>query len=110
MQDNQALNYALDRSTAKKHCVKSVGIRSFSGPYFPAFGLNTNQKNSECGHFLPSEGTSEKNNQRLVTNFRAMPYVTSYNSSQNIETNSIFQVKKRTLQEKFHLCFLRVFY
>ena len=24
-----------------KHCVKSVRIRSFSGPYFPAFGLNT---------------------------------------------------------------------
>ena len=23
------------------HCVKSVGIRSFSGTYFPAFGLNT---------------------------------------------------------------------
>ena len=23
------------------HCVKSVQIRSFSGPYFPAFGLNT---------------------------------------------------------------------
>ena len=22
------------------YCVKSVGIRSFSGPYFPAFGLN----------------------------------------------------------------------
>ena len=22
------------------HCVKSVGIRSFSGKYFPAFGLN----------------------------------------------------------------------
>ena len=22
------------------HCVKSVGIRSFSGEYFPAFGLN----------------------------------------------------------------------
>ena len=22
------------------HCVKSVRIRSFSGPYFPAFGLN----------------------------------------------------------------------
>ena len=25
----------------KYHCVKSVGIRSFSGPYFPALGLNT---------------------------------------------------------------------
>ena len=23
------------------HCVKSVRIRNFSGPYFPAFGLNT---------------------------------------------------------------------
>ena len=23
------------------HCVKSVRIQSFSGPYFPAFGLNT---------------------------------------------------------------------
>ena len=26
---------------AKGHCVKSVRIRSFSGPYFPAFGLST---------------------------------------------------------------------
>ena len=25
----------------KNYCVKSVQIRSFSGPYFPAFGLNT---------------------------------------------------------------------
>ena len=24
-----------------EHCVKSVRNRSFSGPYFPAFGLNT---------------------------------------------------------------------
>ena len=23
------------------HCVKSVGIRRYSGSYFPAFGLNT---------------------------------------------------------------------
>ena len=28
------------------HCVKSVRIRSFSDLYFPAFGVNTNQKNS----------------------------------------------------------------
>ena len=37
------------------HCVKSVRIRSFSGPYFPAFGLNTEiygvnlPIQSECG-------------------------------------------------------------
>ena len=46
------------------HCLKSVRIRQFSGPYFPAFGLNTEysvrmrenteQKNSEYGHFLRS--------------------------------------------------------
>ena len=44
------------------HCVKIVRIRSFSGPYFPAFWLNTvqmrentEQKNSEYRHFLRSD-------------------------------------------------------
>ena len=55
----------------KTHCVKNVRIRSFSGPYFPAFGLNTarytspyaiqmrentDQKNSEYRHFSRSDG------------------------------------------------------
>ena len=40
-------------------CVKSVHIRSFSGPYFHAFGLNTvlenmDQKNSEYRNFSHS--------------------------------------------------------
>ena len=49
----------------EKHCVKSVRSRSFSGPYFPAFGLNTgksirmwentDEKKSEYGHFSRSE-------------------------------------------------------
>ena len=36
-------------------CIKSLRIRSFSGPYFPAFGLNTERYSislriqSECG-------------------------------------------------------------
>ena len=38
----------------KYHCMKSVRIRSFSGPYFLSFGHNTNQKNSEYGHFSRS--------------------------------------------------------
>ena len=38
-----------------KHCVKSVRFRSYSGPYFSAFGLNTDQNNSEYGHFLRSK-------------------------------------------------------
>ena len=40
------------------HCVKTVRIRSYSGPYFPAFGLNTDQNNSEYGHFSRSDGVS----------------------------------------------------
>ena len=35
-----------------KHCVKSVRIRSYSGPHFPAFGLNTERysiSHAECG-------------------------------------------------------------
>ena len=35
-------------------CIKSVRIPSYSGPYFPAFGLKTDQNNSEYGHFLRS--------------------------------------------------------
>ena len=34
---------------------KSVRIRSYSGPYFPAFGMNTDRNNSEYGHLLHSE-------------------------------------------------------
>ena len=34
--------------------MKNVCIQSYSGPYFPVFGLNTDQNNSEYGHFLHS--------------------------------------------------------
>ena len=33
------------------HCVKSVRIRSYSGPHFPAFGLNT-ERCGVCGKML----------------------------------------------------------
>ena len=38
-----------------KHCMQSILIRSFSGPYFPIFRLNTDQKNFEYEHILHSE-------------------------------------------------------
>ena len=37
------------------HCVKSVRIQYYYGPYFPVFGLNTDQNNSEYGHFSRSD-------------------------------------------------------
>ena len=53
----EQVEYAMKEIKSKsvsKHCVKSIHIWSFSGPYFPAFGLNTDQKNSEYGHFSRS--------------------------------------------------------
>ena len=52
-----------DINTAlEKHCMKSVRIRNFSGsfllrisPYSVRIRENTNQKNSEYGHFSRSE-------------------------------------------------------
>ena len=38
----------------KLRCIKSVRIRRFSGLYFRAYRLNTDQKNSENGHFSRS--------------------------------------------------------
>ena len=46
---------ALRLNLHKEHCVKSVRIRSYSGPHFPAFGLNTERYSvslrmqSKCG-------------------------------------------------------------
>ena len=37
------------------HCLKSVRIRSFSGPYSVLMLENTDQKNSEYGHFSCSD-------------------------------------------------------
>ena len=63
------LSRAFNASNHELHCVESFRIWSFSGPFFPVFGLsrvvcislysvpirkNTDQKNSEYGHFLRS--------------------------------------------------------
>ena len=54
-----------------QHCVKSVRIRSYSGPYFPAFGLNTDQNNCEHGHFLRSanKGSDSVRSRLYVSNY-----------------------------------------
>ena len=38
------------------HCVKSVRMRSYSGPYSVRMRENTDQNNSEYGHFSRSAG------------------------------------------------------
>ena len=46
-------NSTKGRKVSNPHCVKSVRIRSYSSPYFPSFGLNTERSvslhiQSEC--------------------------------------------------------------
>ena len=71
------------------HCVKSVPIRSYSGPYFPAFGLNTysvqmrenaDQNNSKYGHFLRSAC------ENLINHWITL-YYTIANATQSITYN-----------------------
>ena len=50
-----ALSASKGYNNLSVHCIKSVRIRSYSGLYFRAFGLNTDQNNSEYGHFLCSD-------------------------------------------------------
>ena len=57
----------------ENHCVKSVRIWSFSGGYFPAFGLNTALRIlSECGKIqtrkTPNTGTFHAVNETAEVN------------------------------------------
>ena len=39
-----------ESSSHRRHCVKCVLVRGYSGPYFPVFRLNTDQNNFEYEH------------------------------------------------------------
>ena len=59
------------------HCVKSVRIRSYSGPYFPAFGLNA----KKYGVFLHIQSEQGKMQTRITPNtdiFHVMIYLFIY--------------------------------
>ena len=66
----------------KLHCVKSVGIRSYSGAYFPAFGLNTDQNNSEYGHF--SRSAKVKKRVVLLITFGLEKFFRSSSQAENV--------------------------
>ena len=47
-------NFCRTANSRTHHCMKIVRIRSYSGLYFLAFGLNADQNKSEYGHLLCS--------------------------------------------------------
>ena len=75
------------------HCVKSVHIRRFSGPYFSAFGLNTDHRNSEYGHFSVS-GPQAENIYHPI--FKA---ILKYKNHP-----SIIAIKNTRSRSSFHFC------
>ena len=55
MRRTLAINVSSIPNNKKEHCAKNARSRSFSGPYFPTFGLNTEIRrvnlrfSSKCG-------------------------------------------------------------
>ena len=85
-----------------KHCVKSVQIRSFSGPYFPAFGLNTEtyalyrislRIQSECGKCGPEKV-------RIWTLFTQWKYFSQVINSKN-PLDSLVDTLQLSLHKKW---------
>ena len=68
------LTFVLENARNDYHCVKSVHIRSYSGPYFPAFELNTER----YGVFLRIHSEFGKMRTRITPNmdtFHAVHFI-----------------------------------
>ena len=72
---------------AKCHCVKSARIRSYCGPHFPAFGLNTG-KYSASPYSVRMEENRDKNNSEYGHFSRSVSFSIQSN---NFEINSPLQ-------------------
>ena len=70
------------------HCVNFVRTRSFSGPYFPAFGLNIDQKNSEYGHFSCSVYQRDLRKMRQAKQIKSTQ-VYKANGSKNLKSSCL---------------------
>ena len=104
----------------KRHCVKIVRIQSFSGPYFPAFGLrvspysvrmreNTDLKNSEYGHFSHSDVVSQTfdrvpkdTSEGYTMNWFCVKYLTKILSGSTVQATKYGEVSLRK-KPKFDL-------
>ena len=57
--------------TKKKHCINGVRIRNYSGPYFPAFGLNTERYSVSLRIQYKVRENTEQNNSEYGCFFRS---------------------------------------
>ena len=113
--------------TADQHCLKSVSILSYSGLYFPAFWTeygeiqsifpysvrireNTDQNNSEYGHFSHSaiDQSSEFQSTALFINFVFISQI--YSMLQNLINLTNSKISFLNLAKSGHLKIPRISY
>ena len=89
-----------------KHCVKSVRIWSFSGPYFPTFPLNTERYGaslhvqSECGN-MRIRKTPNPNVFHAVKSIRVLGLQIWNKLLETLKAKRSFQAFKRSLSDCF---------
>ena len=90
------------------HCLKDVRIRSFSDPYFPAFGPNTER----CGVSLGIQYKCEKTRTRKTPNMNTFHIVIACDFENMIYEGLCLlsrRVRKRSLDEKDFIVWLPTF-
>ena len=70
----QSINCLPFCKRVSQHCLKSVQIRSFSDPYFPVFGLNTDIYGVNLGNFSPNLGKYGLEKTPYLDTFHAVQY------------------------------------
>ena len=84
MKISELLLVTVSTNVQSNHCVKSVRIRSYSGPYFTAFGLNTERYRvsfriqSECGKITPNMDNFHAVNGSFFALTHVMPLASFY--------------------------------
>ena len=81
------------------HCVKSVHIRSFFGPYFPAFRLNTER----FGEFFRIQSECGKIRTWKTPNTDTFPTVNDY-KIQKVPVETDIEDAENTLKKKKDTC------
>ena len=82
--DNKNVNFS-SQFCLGSHCVKSVHIRSYSGPYFPAFGLNTER----YGVSFRIQSECRKIWARITPNMETFQTVSISNGFSNTESREL---------------------
>ena len=93
------------------HCVKIVRIRSFSGPYFPAFGLKTERCGvslriqSECAKMQTRKTPNTDTFHAVSVHFRPVFSSVSIRSRRTDPTIIyLFKVNNRSTRKRYEIC------